>query len=260
MAEANDYGEDPIAIPHEFSRPEDIEVVAFIVSCFAYGSRKVFVPLMRQYIEKLGKHPARTLREADTPDITKLAKAFKYRFNDSDDLRGLYTFISNTLNFSGSLGMYFRSAYTLASKAESSREQPVLEMLSRAESLYGGTALPRKGSLVILRNRRSSMYLLPSPDKGSTCKRALMFARWMIRTGHPDFGLWTWADPAKLVVPLDTHLRRVAIQLGMLDSDASSSLKTAIKLTDKLRKFDSADPVKFDYSLYMMGADERHGS
>lgn len=246
-----DYGLDPIAIPHRFPEQQDAEVVAFIASCFAYGSRKVFVPLMERYIERLGKHPAKKLREATDQKLDKLVADFKYRFNDELDLKGLYLFLRTRLTKNGSLGQYFHGEYRKGEK----EEHPILAMLNRVERMYGDTLLEVKGKKVELRTRKSSMYLLPAPNKGSTCKRALMFTRWMIRSGQPDFGFWTWAKPAELIVPLDTHLKQVSIRLGMLPENASSSMKTAIKLTDKLRKYDKADPVKFDYALYMLGAE-----
>lgn len=239
---ASDYGLDPIAIPHKFKRDADVEVAAFIASCFAYGNRKVFVPLIDDYISRLGVHPASTLLEARSSSLTSLVRDFRYRFNTEQDLVVLYKYIGSILSKHGTMGSYFKRLYLKTAA------HPIVSMLSSASSDFHRVAEPFG---------RSALYLFPSPEHGSTCKRSLMFCRWMVRRGSPDFGLWRWAKPRHLIVPLDTHLKRAAIGLGILSKNASSSLRTAISLTETLKEYDSKDPVRYDYALYSLGADGR---
>ena len=94
-------------------------------------------------------------------------------------------------------------------------------------------------------------YLLPHPDSGSACKRWCMLLRWMVRSEAPDVGLWK-LPTHKLIMPLDTHVHRIARFVG-LTHRADSSWKTAREITHNLRKIDPDDPVRFDFALAHLG-------
>jgi uncharacterized protein (TIGR02757 family) len=79
-----------------------------------------------------------------------------------------------------------------------------------------------------------------------------LYLRWMVRRTSPDLGLWRFVDPAKLVVPLDTHVHRIARFLG-LSRRKTADWKTARALTDRLAVFDPADPVRYDFALCRLG-------
>ena len=97
-----------------------------------------------------------------------------------------------------------------------------------------------------------SDYLLTSPRDGSACKRMNLFLRWMVRRTPPDLGIWDFVDPAKLVMPLDTHVHRIATFLGLNDRK-SADWKAARAITDELAHFDKADPVRYDFALCRLG-------
>src|SRR5438132_663722 len=63
---------------------------------------------------------------------------------------------------------------------------------------------------------------------------------------------WAPVDPAKLVVPLGTHVHRIATFLG-LNSRKTADWKAARALTDRLARFDRADPVRYDFALCRLG-------
>jgi len=116
-----------------------------------------------------------------------------------------------------------------------------------------GLALDRFSST--LRGPRPSRglrFLLPRPADGSACKRPLLFLRWVVRAGEADLGLWRRVDPARLVVPLDTHVHRIAYWLG-LTGRRTPSWRTALEVTESLRAIDPEDPVRFDFALAHMG-------
>jgi endonuclease III len=54
------------------------------------------------------------------------------------------------------------------------------------------------------------------------------------------------------VVPLDTHVHRVARALG-LTARRDASWRTADEITRSLRRIDPADPVRFDFALCHLG-------
>ncbi|MCZ7627372.1 MAG: DUF2400 domain-containing protein [Candidatus Methylomirabilis sp.] len=67
-----------------------------------------------------------------------------------------------------------------------------------------------------------------------------------------DFGIWTEVSPAKLIVPLDTHVARIARQLG-LTRITQPNWRMAKEVTWRLRAFDPEDPVKYDFALCRLG-------
>ncbi len=85
-----------------------------------------------------------------------------------------------------------------------------------------------------------------------------MFLRWMVRQDERgvDFGLWKSLSPSELMIPLDVHVQRVAVSLGLLQRD-KSDWKAVTELTENLREFDRDDPVKYDFALFGIGVSER---
>jgi uncharacterized protein (TIGR02757 family) len=105
---------------------------------------------------------------------------------------------------------------------------------------------------------RRTIKHVSSPLQKSTCKRLNMFLRWMVRkdTCGVDFGVWNIIKPSALICPCDVHVDRVARKLGLI-SRKQTDWKTAVELTEKLREFDSADPVKYDFALFGLGVEEK---
>ena len=84
-----------------------------------------------------------------------------------------------------------------------------------------------------------------------------MFLRWMVRRDSPvDLGLWGWADPAELLIPLDVHVMQEAKGLGLIQQGAVASRKTAELLTAALSEVFPGDPCRGDYALFGYGVDK----
>jgi uncharacterized protein (TIGR02757 family) len=94
--------------------------------------------------------------------------------------------------------------------------------------------------------------MFPLPSAGSACKRMNLFLRWMVRKDELDFGIWNEISPAKLVIPVDTHIARICKELK-LTRLKNVSWKMAEEITDSLRKFDPVDPVKYDFAICHIG-------
>ena len=71
-----------------------------------------------------------------------------------------------------------------------------------------------------------------------------------------DFGLWKSINPAWLQIPLDLHTGKTARKLGLL-TRKQNDWQAVCELTERLREFDPADPVKYDFALFGLGAFER---
>ena len=81
-----------------------------------------------------------------------------------------------------------------------------------------------------------------------------MFLRWMVRKPPVDKGLWTFISPSELLIPLDVHVSNVSRKMGLLKR-ASNDFKAVLELTEKLREFDSKDPVKYDFAMFGAGVE-----
>jgi uncharacterized protein (TIGR02757 family) len=114
--------------------------------------------------------------------------------------------------------------------------------------LYRGRPLPGDAGV---------RYFFPSPADGSACKRLNLYLRWMVRRDSVDLGLWTSVSPAALVIPLDTHIYNVARRVR-LTRYRSAGWRMAADITRRLRAFDPADPVKYDFAFHRMGLFKKH--
>jgi uncharacterized protein (TIGR02757 family) len=90
--------------------------------------------------------------------------------------------------------------------------------------------------------------LFPSPLDGSACKRSNLFLRWMVRDRDIDFGIWKGIPKNRLIIPLDTHIARISGCLGFTKRK-SQDWKTAVEITESLKRMDPEDPLKYDFAL-----------
>ena len=230
--------EDPIAFPRRYRDPRDVEVSAFISSCFAYGRVELFKPVLEKLHSLMGKHPSAFLRDLDV-EKQRQHFTFKYRFNETLDILCLLFLMKTLLRRHGSLENAFMRYHA--------PEEP-----DTGSGIAGLAAeiLSIDTTPVYGRNLRPSgmTFFFPSPVTGSACKRMNLFLRWMVRDRDIDFGLWGKIPKDKLVIPLDTHIARIARCIG-LTRRASADWKTALEITASLKEFDPADPLKYDFAL-----------
>ena len=145
------------------------------------------------------------------------------RFYSYDDMQIFFGELAEILREAGSLGEYFKL-----------KKGVLHEIVS---SSFPKSAIVPKG-------------------RSSANKRIHMFLRWMVRQDSPvDLGLWKWADPAALLIPLDVHVMQEAVGLGLLPQGASASRKTAELLTAAMQEVFPGDPCRGDFALFGLGVD-----
>ena len=88
--------------------------------------------------------------------------------------------------------------------------------------------------------------------KKSACKRLHLFLRWMVRKDTIDPGPWPGLPASKLIIPLDTHMHRIARSLGFTKKK-QANIKTAIEITAQFNKINPDEPVKYDFALTRIG-------
>ncbi|HUO83694.1 MAG TPA: TIGR02757 family protein [Thermoanaerobaculia bacterium] len=227
---------DPLELPRRYGDPRDQEVAALLAAAFAYGRAATVVENIGTVLDRMGPSPWEHLRGFDPRTARRRFSGFSHRFHKSADLVALLGCLAAAIRERGTLGALFESSY-------GADDEDIGPSLSRFVARLIAFAPRRRPSL---------HYLLTSPEDGSACKRMNLFLRWMIRREEPDLGLWRFADPAKLVVPLDTHIHRITGFLGM-HQRKSADWKTARAVTDHLLRLDPADPVRYDFAICRLG-------
>jgi len=235
-----------LSVPHRYPRREDREVAGFIVASLAYGNVKQIHRSAESALEAMGPSPARFVRHFVPARDAGRFRHFVHRFNTGVDLALLCYLLHQALERRSSLQAFFLEGYD---PAHEDIGAALISFVQRALSLdvspfYPSGTLPAKAGV---------RFFFPSPAEGSACKRLNLFLRWMVRRGDGiDFGIWTEVSPAKLILPLDTHVARIVRRLGLTKRN-QANWRMATEVTKRLRAFDPDDPVKYDFALCRLG-------
>ena len=228
---------DPISIPHTFSSKRDIEIIGFWTAMLSWGQRTTIINKGKELCQIMDFAPYDFVMNATDKDLQRLEK-FKHRtFNGGDAL---------------CFASFFRWFYTYNESLENA--------FLGCDGHYNGNGIASLRSLFMMAPdflTRTKKHIA-SPHNNSSCKRINMFLRWMVRKDDKgvDFGIWQNIKAANLMIPLDVHVHRVALNLGLL-SRKQSDWQAVVELTKILRNFDRNDPVKYDYALFGMGVQEK---
>lgn len=231
---------DPISLAHQFTKPQDIEIIGFWVAMLAWGKRSMIINSGKKLIELMDGAPHDFIVNHQEKDREAFL-SFKHRTFQPID--GLY--------FLEFLQYYYTnhsSLETAFSQHLSPKDLTIEKALAGFHQLF--FSLPDAPQ----RTRKH----VSTPERKSTCKRLCMFLRWMVRQDNNgvDFGLWKQILPRQLLMPLDVHVDRIARRYGLIQRK-QTDWKTVLELTHTLREFDSEDPVKYDFALFGIGVLER---
>lgn len=232
-------GRDALQFPLRYADPRDRELVALLTACLAYGRVDLFGRGLEQALRAMGPSPFAFVAEFDPKREARAFAGFRYRFNRPRDLVAFCVAAREVLARHGTLEKCFLAG-------DSDPAGPIGPALDRFARAFLDADLRE----VFPRGRRSRGYrhLFPLPSTGGPCKRLHLFLRWMVRRQPPDFGLWTSVSPARLLIPVDTHVENIARAIG-LTRRRSRTWKMAEEITRRLAAADAADPVKFDFAL-----------
>lgn len=240
---------DPISIPHQYSRRQDIEIAGFFAAILAWGNRTTIIRKCQELVDLMDHAPFEFIISHQESDLKRFLN-FKHRTFNTTDLLYFIRFLQfhykeNALFNSGSEEASLESAFTIGVE----KNDPTVENGLQAFYHYFfslDNAPPR------------TKKHIASPENKSTCKRLNMYLRWMVRNDKTgvDFGLWKKIKPSQLICPVDLHVARVAKRFGMISRNQTDWL-AAIELTEHLKKFDPNDPVKYDFALFGLGVMEK---
>jgi uncharacterized protein (TIGR02757 family) len=242
-----DSATDPIQIVRRFARTDDREIVGFISAALAFGRVLGILQSIERVLAIMGPEPAVYVRQFEPRRERAAFAGIVHRWTRGPDVVALLWVLRQMIDRAGSIEGFFLEG----DEAAAEDIEPALESFSiRALALDLRTAygrVPRPSP-----SQPGVGYFFPRPSKGSACKRQNLFLRWMVRRDAVDLGVWRRVSPARLIVPLDTHVIRVGRCLR-LTARTSPGWRMARDITSSLRVLDPADPVKYDYALCHLG-------
>ncbi len=224
---------DPLELVYEYDAPNDREIAGLVASALAYGRVAQILGSARSVLGRLGERPARFVADERAETIRDSVSDIKHRFTFPEEIGDLLVGAGRVINRHGSLEECFASGIEYT-------DVTLVPALGRFVAELAAAAETRPASL------------LPLPERGSACKRLHLFLRWMVRDDDVDPGVWSTVDRSMLVVPIDTHMHRIARQLG-LTTRTQADLRTALEVTNSFRKLAPGDPVKYDFALTRIG-------
>lgn len=231
--------EDPVSIPHNFSRKEDIEISGFLTALISWGRRPAILKSAQKLMQLMDNAPYEFISRTNDEDLKRLTD-FVYRTFNSSDLLFLVQAVRRIYLEQGGL------------------ENVCVTCFRETGSVKGLITGLRNELLKTSHLSRSEKHIA-APEKGSAAKRINMFLRWMVRRDDNgvDFGLWKKIPPSALMIPLDVHSGNTARKLGLLQRK-QNDWKAVEELTRALRNFNSEDPVKYDFALFGTGIYEKY--
>ncbi len=229
---------DPICIPHLFTKKEDIEIAGFLSATLAWGQRVTIINKSRELMKRMDNSPFGFVSQASGKEINSLAD-FVHRTFLGDDCIYFIHALQQIYTTNGGLETVFNVGFA--------ENKTIKNSISHFRKVFF--------SFEHLHRTRKHV---PDPMKGSASKRINMYLRWMVRNDKNgvDFGIWKNISPSYLMCPLDLHSGKIARRYGLLNRK-QDDWQAVEELTDHLRTFDPADPVKYDFALFGMGVNEK---
>ncbi len=237
---------DPVGVVHRYADARDQELVALLAASIAFGNVKTIRSKLDEALQRLGPRPS--VVADDELLVFARMHGWSHRVFLGEDVARLVIGARRVQRVSGSLGARFEEELVKASGL-----RPALAAFCHAIRSAGGLPSPKTRPAPV---RRGPSHILADPLGGGASKRLMLFLRWMIRPADGvDLGLWN-VSPAVLLCPVDTHIHKIARNLGFTRRK-DVSWETAEEVTAGLRRFDPADPVKYDFSLCHLGMLQR---
>ena len=230
--------DDPISIPHQFTKKQDVEITGFLTATIAWGNRKSILNSGQKLLEILNYEPHDFILNHQDKDLLA-CEGFVHRTFNAGDLQ------------------YFLTALKAFYQTYNSLEEVFIKHLDNSD-LQSSISKFKEEFLSFGAPKRTHKHI-SDPHKNSAAKRLNMMLRWFVRQDERgvDFGIWKNLSPALLSCPLDVHSGRVARKLKLLKRKQNDA-KAVAELDKNLRKLDPKDPVKYDFALFGLGIEERY--
>jgi uncharacterized protein (TIGR02757 family) len=241
---------DPIVIPHTFTKPADIEIAGFFAALLAWGNRTSIINSCKKLLQIMNNAPHEFIMHWPQNAKEKYVhiNAFVHRtFNGSD-----LFFVCSVLHYHYAIQKQ-KSLETAFTNCKPYSYPNVEQALNNFYSFCFSSHIHG-----IEFEKRTQKHIA-APFKKSACKRLNMYLRWMVRKDKNgvDFGIWKTIQPHQLICPLDVHVARVAKRFNLIQENNANWI-TAVELTSYLKKLNPSDPVLFDFALFGLGVVEKY--
>lgn len=227
---------DPVCIPHQFSKKEDIEIAAFLSATIAWGNRKSIITNATKLMNWMDNSPHEFILNHSKQELKPFEKFVHRTFNGADCIFFINSLKNIYQNHDG-LETCFKN---------DSHSSNLKHNIINFRTIFLETRHPA----------RSEKHL-SNPEKKSSAKRLCMFLRWMVRHDKKgvDFGIWKSIAAKNLCLPLDVHTGNISRKLGLLNRK-QNDWQSVEEITQVLKQFDNNDPVKYDFALFGLGVDK----
>ncbi|MES0447371.1 MAG: TIGR02757 family protein [Desulfobacterales bacterium] len=223
---------DPLEFLYLYKDIRDREIVGLIASSLAYGRVAQILKSVSFVLDIMHPSPYLFIMDSTYKTICRAFEGFKHRFADGDQLAALLLGARKVISRFGSLNECFVKGMS-----------PDDETVIPAMTFFAGH---------LIAGENNPGHLVPLPEKGSACKRMNLFLRWMARKDKVDPGGWEKVPLSKLIVPLDTHMHKISLGLG-LTIQKQANMRTALEITSGFKQYVPDDPVKYDFVLTRLG-------
>jgi uncharacterized protein (TIGR02757 family) len=234
---------DPLCWVRRFPKSDviSLEIAGLIASCFAYGQVGLIQKCLNTIIDKTGLHLRDFSLHTSFRQKAAIFKDIRYRMNTGTDLALLLESTAELIRKHGSISEFLAK---IKIAGDMTIKEPMIQLvihLRHHAYQLDDAHIP------------SFNHLLPDPRLGGACKRLCMYFRWMVRPDDGiDLGLWKHIRPSALIIPVDTHIARMA-QHYELTKRTTADWKMAMEITNNLRSLSPDDTVKYDFSLCQAG-------
>ncbi len=256
--------QDPLECVDRSLSSADTELIAFLVSGLSYGRveqiKKSSYLLLHQ-LEKAkisfsgGQGLADFLKSETELEQRKIFEkallGWKHRLNTSKDLVEVLLALGKILKTEKSLARLYQ-------RSQNEFQNPKDQVQYFSLSLFPELRTRKVRASFSKWQGTGKHWFAPQPNDGGTCKRLLMYFRWMIRKDHFDLGCWQdknllnsrWPPPKieNLFVPVDTHVLKWANREKIVKLK-SPNWNTVEAITEYFRKVNESDPLKYDFMI-----------
>ncbi|MDB9823415.1 TIGR02757 family protein [Deltaproteobacteria bacterium] len=223
---------DPLEFLYAYPDLRERELVGLIASSLAYGRVAQILKSVSSILERMNNSPRSFLLGSSRKQLFSSFSGFKHRFTTGEEMASMLLGVKHVIEQYGSLYDCFLAGFN--------NDDTILPALSAFVNKLLGAASETRNSL------------LPSPERGSACKRLNLFLRWMVRKDRVDPGGWDGVSPSGLIIPLDTHMHKICLDLKMTVRKQADML-TAIEITAAFGEIVPKDPVRYDFALTRLG-------
>lgn len=229
---------DPVQFIHRFQNKQDIEIVGFIASMFAYGKREAFISKLNYIFDLMENKPLDYVKAFDYKSNN--LKDTDYRFSKDCDLVQVLKILNILYSENETLESLFLYSYK--------QQNDIWQMFQGVIDYFYSR---------VDKNITNGFYhLLPNPAKKSAMKRFNMLMRWFVRKSEVDIGIWDFVPKSELLIPLDTHVAKISRKLDLLKRNDNGYF-SVLEITENLRQLDSNDPIKYDFALFGYGVNNK---